>query len=240
MTGMSYVLHYAPDNASLIVRLTLEEMGLPYRTMLVDRAARAQNSAAFHALNPAGLIPALETPHGVMFETAAILLWLADTHGAMAPHPEDPDRGPFLSTLFFTSNTLHAQMRMLFYPAKYVGEDQSAQDLLRAKLITQHETDMSIPRGLALLDDYVRSRAQIQDTTPTILDYYTAAIVRWCGIYPAGWAGWLDMSDYPALANALSHLESRAAVSSVAEAEGLGPHPFTAPQLPNPPEGSAL
>ena len=41
-----YVLHYAPDNASLIVRLALEEMGLPYRTVLVDRARREQDGAA--------------------------------------------------------------------------------------------------------------------------------------------------------------------------------------------------
>ena len=39
-----YVLHYAPDNASLAVRLALEELGVPYRTALVDRAARAQEA----------------------------------------------------------------------------------------------------------------------------------------------------------------------------------------------------
>ena len=56
MTG-SLTLHYAPDNASLIVRLALEEAGLPYRTVLVDRAANAQRSPAYMALNPAGRIP---------------------------------------------------------------------------------------------------------------------------------------------------------------------------------------
>jgi glutathione S-transferase len=28
-----YLLHYAPDNASLAVRLALEELGVPYRTV---------------------------------------------------------------------------------------------------------------------------------------------------------------------------------------------------------------
>ena len=78
-----YVLHYAPDNASLIVRLALEELGVPYRTTLVDRATRQQDSAAFRALNPAGLIPVLETPDGPLSETGAILLWLVERHGAL-------------------------------------------------------------------------------------------------------------------------------------------------------------
>ena len=82
-----YVLHYAPDNASQIIRIVLEEMGLPYRTALVDRATKAQDSAAYRAVNPTGLIPALQTPQGTLFETGAILLWLTEVHGQMAPAP---------------------------------------------------------------------------------------------------------------------------------------------------------
>ena len=59
---MNYRLHYAPDNASLIIRLALEEIGVPYETVLVDRRSRAQDTTAYRALNPAGLIPVLETP----------------------------------------------------------------------------------------------------------------------------------------------------------------------------------
>ena len=104
---MTYVLHFAPDNASLIVRLALDHAGLPYQTRLVDRAARAQETAAYRALNPNGLIPTLETPHGVLFETGAILLWLADTHGGLGPAPDDPGRGNWLKWLFFVANTVH-------------------------------------------------------------------------------------------------------------------------------------
>ena len=73
---MTYVIHYAPDNAVLIIRLALEQRGLPYHAQLVDRAAQAQRAPAYLALNPNGLIPVLETPQGPLFETAAILLWL--------------------------------------------------------------------------------------------------------------------------------------------------------------------
>jgi glutathione S-transferase len=54
-----YVLHYAPDNASLVIRLVLEELGLSYDSRPVDRSTRAQDSAAFKALNPLRRMPAL-------------------------------------------------------------------------------------------------------------------------------------------------------------------------------------
>ncbi|MDE0851541.1 glutathione S-transferase N-terminal domain-containing protein, partial [Yoonia sp.] len=101
-------LHYAPDNASLCVRLLLDEMGTPYRTELVDRSVRAQKSESYLKINPNGLIPTLETPNGPIFETAAILLWLADhTPGTVFPATTDPARGSALATLFWLSNTLH-------------------------------------------------------------------------------------------------------------------------------------
>ena len=120
-----YVLHYAPDNASLAVRLALEELGLPYRTALVDRARQAQEGAAYRAVTPTGLIPALETPDGVIFETGAILLWLADRHGGLAPAPDAPERGDFLKWFFLTANTLHPDLRALFYPHRYAGADKA-------------------------------------------------------------------------------------------------------------------
>src|SRR5680860_279820 len=45
LAPMTLILHYAPDNASLIVRLALEELELPYETRLVDRSVRAQDGA---------------------------------------------------------------------------------------------------------------------------------------------------------------------------------------------------
>ena len=108
-----YRLHYAPDNASLIVRLVMDAHGLPYDLALVDRSAGAQHSDAYRAVNPTGLIPALETPQGTLFETGAILLWLGDRHG-LVPAPDQADRGMLLSWLFFVSNTRHPDLLAIF------------------------------------------------------------------------------------------------------------------------------
>ena len=234
---MTYVLHYAPDNASLIIRLALEEMDLPYRTVLVDRSRAAQHSTAYRTLNPAGLIPVLETPEGPLFETAAILLWLADRHGMMAPAPQASTRGDFLKWLFFTSNTLHAQLRILFYPDKYVGDDPAARQQLIRTLTRRSTAHMTLPNALGLLDARVRDGAS--DGTPDVLDYYIAALLRWCNLYPLGGTAWFDLNEYPALLGLAQQLENRPAVCAAQAAEGLGPTPFSAPTYANPPEGSA-
>ena len=235
-----YRLHYAPDNASLIVRMALLELGQPFETALVDRARQGQKSPAFLALNPNGLIPVLETPDGPIFETGAILLWLADRHGRMAPAPDAPERAEFLKWLFFTSNTLHSQLRMTFYPASYAGDDPAAQGAMVARLQAQDRRVVTLPGALALLDDrYARRPDETAPTTPSVLDYYIATLLRWCALYPRGGTGWFDIRAYPALWDLAEELENRPATRAAMIAEGLGPTPFTAPRHATPPEGSA-
>jgi len=224
-----YRLHYAPDNASIILRMILEDLEQPYETALVDRAQTAQRSAAYLALNPAGRIPALETPHGVMAETGAAALWLADTHGALAPPPDHPDRGPFLQWLFFCANTLHPALLQLFYTLRYVGRDPGAQAGLWA------HTQNSLHRELSVFEAHY----PISDT-PVVTDFYIGAIFRWLAIYGPPDRKWFTELDLPRLRAMLGGLEARASVQAVCRAEGLGQHPFTRPQRPNPPEGSPL
>jgi len=225
-----FILHYAPDNASMIVRLALEEAGLPYRTALVDRAARAQDSAAYRAINPTGLIPALETPHGPLFETAAILLWLAD-QSRMAPPAESPDRGPFLTWLFFLSNTPHADLRRMFYPELYVPADATgAHHQIIAARMQRHFT---------LLDEAAQKHPALF-APPSILTIYTCALMRWSVLYPKGASRWFRLADYPSLAALAAAQETRPATQAAILAEGLGPTPFTAPTYATPPEGSAI
>lgn len=228
-----YLLHYAPDNASLIVRLALDELALPYRTALVDRRSRAQDSAAYRALNPAGLIPALETPDGPMFETAAILLWLTERHGGLAPPPGSRERADFLKWLFFTSNTLHADMRLLFYPERHAG----APECIAAFAVT---TRARIALHLRLIEDMAATRpVWFRPEMPSVLTYYLACLLRWLALYPAATTGWFDLSAHPALHAIAAAMQTRPAAVQAALAEGLGAAIFTQPTYPNPPEGSA-
>ena len=105
---MSYVFHYAPDNASLAVHLGLKQVGAAYGCALVDRSQGAQQPAAYKALNRNGLIPTLETDQGLILESSAILVWLADRRGGLRPHLDSSERADSLKWLFFISNTMHS------------------------------------------------------------------------------------------------------------------------------------
>ncbi len=225
-----YTLHYAPDNASLIIRLVLDGAGLPYRTALVDRATRQQDSAAYRALNPTGLIPTLETPHGPISETGAILLWLADTHH-LAPDPAEAERPVFLKWLFFLSNTAHADLRQIFYPHQYAPADAQGGHLKIMSTRMLHH--------FSLLET-----AALQHPTlfaaGTPLGVYTIVLTRWAQLYPVNGPRWLDLGRYRTLEALARAQEARAETGIIARAEGLGSHPFTHPEQPNPPEGSVL
>lgn len=229
MTTPPYLLHYAPDNASLVIRLALEELRLDFRTQLVNRQQHAQQSAAYRALNPNGLIPVLETPQGPIFETAAILLWLSDTHPGIGPAAQDPDRAELLKWLFFLSNTVHPTLRMLFYPGNYVGP----------AIAHHHQMAQVIQTDLQRILGVINQRWE-QDRPGVLLDLYLAPMMRWLALYPVERdKTWFDLESYDAVHKALQALEQRPCVEAAQRAEGLGLTPFTSPRLPLPPEGSA-
>ena len=131
---MSYVLYYNPDSANLVIRMVLEEMALPYEDRMVSRI-RTDRNDDFFRLNPRGLLPVLidEQQDVALFETAAILLYLADKHRQLAPGMTDGRaRGTFLKWLFMLSNTLHADLRFRFYSERFVTSEGKTAPLLLA------------------------------------------------------------------------------------------------------------
>ncbi len=230
------ILHYAPDNASLVVRLALEHLRWPYRTVLVDRASREQKSAAYLRLNPNGLIPAVETPDGAIFETGAILLWLVDRHGGLGPAPDDPSRGDFLKWLFFLSNTVHADLRVSFYQRQYLGDDAppDALALLRRQMQARFSAHLNTLEAVT-----ATNRPWLAGSGPSAIDFYLACLARWRALYPRGQVGDFDLAHWPTLHALARRLETEPATLAAVEAEGLGPHPFTKPRPAQPPEGTA-
>ena len=70
--------------------ITLEELELPYELHAVDLTAGEQNTDAFRALNPNGRIPVIvDRDEGItVFESGAILLYLAEKSGKLIPGDE--------------------------------------------------------------------------------------------------------------------------------------------------------
>ncbi|UBO75798.1 glutathione S-transferase family protein [Aeromonas rivuli] len=70
-------LYLAPGTCAMAVRIALMEAGAPHQIKLLDLAAGEQRSPEYLAINPKGRVPALVTEHGVLTETSALLLYVA-------------------------------------------------------------------------------------------------------------------------------------------------------------------
>ena len=121
-------LHYYPSTAAMVPHILLEELGTPYRRVLVDRAAGAHKRPEYLKLNPNGLIPVLVDGDHVVYETAAIALHLCDTHpqAALAPAPGSWERAQFYQWLMWLTNTLQASLIVYFYPERWVDQGNIA------------------------------------------------------------------------------------------------------------------
>jgi glutathione S-transferase len=99
----SLTLYHCPQSRSIVARWMLGELGIPYRTRLVDVHTGSGRTPEFLAINPMGKVPTLVDGDAVITESAAICLYLAERFapGELAPSIDDPQRGPFLRWLFF-------------------------------------------------------------------------------------------------------------------------------------------
>ena len=85
------ILHgYWRSGAVYRTRIALALKGLDYDQQGVDLRVGAQRSEAFVALNPQGMVPALEVDGAVLTQSPAILEWLEETHPKPPLLPADP------------------------------------------------------------------------------------------------------------------------------------------------------
>jgi len=86
------------------VALCLEEMGLPYDLMPIDTRKGEQHEAAFLAINPNAKLPAIIDGDATVFDSNAILLYLAEKTGQFLPASSLKARGELLSWLMFVAS----------------------------------------------------------------------------------------------------------------------------------------
>lgn len=86
------------------VALLLEETGIPYEAIPVDTRTGAQFKPDFLAINPNGKVPAIDDDGVVVFDSNAILLYLAEKTGKFLPAATPKARAELLSWLMFVAS----------------------------------------------------------------------------------------------------------------------------------------
>ncbi len=95
--------YYNPQSRAQMVRFMLEELGIPYRTVIIDLQKGESRQPDYLAINPMGKAPAITHRGVTVTESAAIIAYLADAfpQAALAPKIDDPARGTWLRWLVF-------------------------------------------------------------------------------------------------------------------------------------------
>ncbi|MEP7058751.1 MAG: glutathione S-transferase family protein, partial [Caldimonas sp.] len=96
-------LYYHPSPNPAKVALFLEEAGLEYELVPVDTRKGEQHLPAFTAINPNAKTPALVDGDAVVFDSNAILLYLAEKTGKFLPANTSAARAEMLSWLMFVA-----------------------------------------------------------------------------------------------------------------------------------------
>jgi glutathione S-transferase len=122
-----YTLYWSPGSASMAPHGVLEEAGVKFDLKLTSVDAGATRDPDYLKLNPNGKVPTLVVDgSAVIFESAAIALFIADRHPAakLAPGPDELARGHFYQWLIHLTNTLQPAMLRYYYPDR-VGDAAS-------------------------------------------------------------------------------------------------------------------
>jgi glutathione S-transferase len=199
----------------MIPHIVLEEMGLPYDRVLVDRTQNAHKAPEYLKLNPNGLMPVLTEDDLVLYETAAIVLHLCDTHpqARLAPEVGTPQRAHFYKWLLWLANTLQPALSVYFYPERWVAEGHTE---LAAEVKAQAQT--RIGGMLDQLDALVAANGGpwLMGRAFCALDPYVFTLCRWTRNFSSHKA-----RERANLGPYLQRVSERPAVQRVFAAEGL-------------------
>jgi GST-like protein len=96
--------YYSGAPNPMKVALLLEETGLPYEAVPVDTRKGEQHKPQYLAINPNAKVPAIVDGDAVVFDSNAILLYLAEKTGKFLPENTPKARGELLSWLMFVAS----------------------------------------------------------------------------------------------------------------------------------------
>jgi GST-like protein len=207
-------LYSLPTPNGVKVSIMLEETGLPYEPHLVSFETHDQMSPEFLSLSPNNKIPAILDPDGpggkplALFESGAILLYLADKTGRFIPQ-DAAGRYETIQWLMFQMGGIGPMFGQLGFFNKFAGKDYEDKRP-RDRYVAEAK------RLLSVLDKQLEGRNWVMGDNYTIADI---AIFPWVrnliGFYEAG--DLVGFNDFKNVARTLEAFVARPAV-----VKGLG------------------
>lgn len=168
------ILYYAPHTCSLASHIALEHAGARYELRRIDFGANEQRSPGFLKVNPKARVPALVTERGILTETPAMLVFIAQSFPAARLAPiEDPfalaEVQAFNSYLCSTVHIAHAH-RMRGYRW---ADDPAALEAMKKKV------PQSVGECFGLIEREMLRGPWVMGDAYTVCDMYLFTLAQW-------------------------------------------------------------
>ncbi|TNE85341.1 MAG: glutathione S-transferase family protein [Deltaproteobacteria bacterium] len=194
---MSLHLHMLPPSVNnLTVRVFLRASGLDHTE---ENAWGKTRSDEFMGKVPAHLTPAIETadhPRGAMWESCAIMMYLANKHGLEGLYPSDPGRRALIdSANFYLTGTFYPLVSRSTYPRLgfpcYPGEVANSDLGDDVKEAARKESEAALAEPLSVFENYFVNDGFIGDGDgPSIADIRLAATLEFLAMNDTALPEW--------------------------------------------------
>lgn len=165
--------YYAKNSAAYAPHILLEDIGVAYEAVEIDFKSGEQRSDAYLAINPKGRLPSLVTDEGILTETPAILLYLAQVFPEHKLIPNEPfELATAMAFNLYMASTVHVA-----HAHKHRGhrwaDDSAAQESMRAKVL-ENMTECA-----RMIETHYFKGPYVLGENYSICDPYLALVTRW-------------------------------------------------------------
>jgi glutathione S-transferase len=196
-------LYWGPGTCALASHIALEETGAKYETEKLNLAQGDQRKPEYLKVNPKSRVPALITERGILTETPAILVWIAQTYPQAKLAPADPFEfavaQAFNSYLCATVHPAHAHGRR---GARW-SDDTAAHESMKAK-VPQNMSD-----SFTLIENEMLKGPWVMGDAYSICDPYLFTISGWLE------SDGVDIAIFPKVHDHFKRMSERSAVKAV-------------------------
>lgn len=202
-------LFYAPGTCSRASHIALREAEADFELRPVDFANAEQRGESYRRVNPKGRVPALVTDRGVLTETPAILVYVAQQYPASGLAPlDDPFElarlQAFNSYLCATVHVAHAHSRR--------GERWADDPAAIAEMKRKAPEVMS--ECFQLIESELFAGPWVLGEAYSVADPYLFTITQWLPAHR------INVARYPKIRQHLNRMLERPAVNAALKAEG--------------------
>ena len=194
---MTIKLYTAATPNGWKISIALEELGLPYEVRAIDFAAQEQKADWYVKLNPNGRIPTLDDDGFIMFESGAILIYLAEKTGKFLPR-DVHDRSRVLQWLMFQMSGIGPMMGQANVFFRYFPEKIPP-------VIERYQRE--VMRLFGVLDRQLAGQEYIAG------EYSIADMALWPWVSGYEWSG-VSVAEFPSLERWLALVGARPAVQA--------------------------